>query len=87
MHVLSEAPFDLPYRVLLPPKVRGLLMGAGRSLSVHPPSVLRVMAHTMVTGQAAGVGAAVAAHRNSTPCADDVAAIQDALREQGVVLG
>jgi hypothetical protein len=44
--------FDIPYRCMLPRQVEGLVMGAGRSLSAKSPYLLRVMALTMVTGQA-----------------------------------
>jgi hypothetical protein len=47
--------------------VDGLLMGAGRSISTDNPSLLRVMAHTMVVGQAAGTAAAVAVKTGTTP--------------------
>ena len=70
---------DLPYRCLLPKKVDGLLMGAGRSISTANPSLLRVMAHTMVVGQAAGTAAAVAVKREETPRNVEVAAVQAAL--------
>lgn len=59
--------FDLPYRCLLPKRIDGLVMGAGRSVSAENPSLLRVMAHTMVAGQAAGAAAAVAARADRAP--------------------
>ena len=77
---------DLPYRCLLPKGVDGLLMGAGRSISTRNPSLLRVMAHTMVVGQGAGVAAAVAADTGTTPREVDIAAVQAEVRRQGVVV-
>jgi hypothetical protein len=79
--------FDVPYRCLVPRKVDGLLMGAGRSVSVEDPYLLRVMVLTMVVGQAAGVAAAVAAGTDTTPRAVDVCGVQAELRRQGVELG
>ncbi len=78
--------FDVPYRCLLPQHVDGLLMGAGRSVSTENPSLLRVMAHTMVVGQGAGVAAAVAANIGVGPREAGVGAIQAELERQGVVL-
>jgi len=74
---------DVPYRCLLPRSIDGLLMGAGRSVSTDNPSLLRVMAHTMVVGQGAGVAAAVAAGTGATPQSVDVGAVQAELRRQG----
>jgi hypothetical protein len=82
-----DATFDIPYRCLLPKRVEGLVMGAGRSLSQTNPFLLRVMALTMVTGQAAGVAAAVSADQGTTPGAVDVSCVQETLRDQGVELG
>jgi len=79
--------FDIPYRCLLPKKIDGLLMGAGRSVSADSPFILRCMGHTMTVGQGAGTAAAVAASAGVAPRAVDVGAVQDELRRQGVELG
>jgi ribulose 1,5-bisphosphate synthetase/thiazole synthase len=84
--VMREDSFDLPYRCTLPRQVDGLLMGAGRSLSTTHPSLLRVMVHTMVVGQAAGAAAAMAVKTGTTPQTIDVSAVQGELRRQGVCL-
>ena len=55
-------------------------MGAGRSVSTDNPSLLRVMAHTMVVGQAAGTAAAVCARQGVSPHAVTVSDVQAALR-------
>jgi hypothetical protein len=70
---------DLPYRCLLPRGIDGLLMGAGRTVSADNPSLLRVMVHTMVVGQAAGTAAAVAVRTGVEPRHVSVAAVQDEL--------
>jgi hypothetical protein len=85
--VMREDSFDLPYRCLLPRGVDGLLMGAGRSLSTENPSLLRVMVHTMVAGQAAGAAAAVTTRTGATPQTVDISAVQVELQRQGVRLG
>ncbi|MHB1356902.1 MAG: FAD-dependent oxidoreductase [Anaerolineae bacterium] len=82
--VCHDDSFDLPYRCLLPKRIQNLLVGAGRSISTNNPYLLRVMAHTMVVGQAAGTAAAVAASRGETPAGVDVRAVQTELQRQGV---
>jgi len=84
--VCREDSFDLPYRCLIPKGVEGLLMGAGRSISTDNPSLLRVMAHTMVVGQGAGVAAAMAVRTNTAPRLVDIQQVQSELRRQGVSL-
>jgi hypothetical protein len=84
VQALRRDSFDLPYRCLLPRGAEGLVMGAGRSVSSEDPRLLRVMAHTMVVGQAAGTAAAVAARSGRTLRDLDVGAIQQELRRQGV---
>ena len=83
---LFEDSFDVPYRCLLPRDLDGLIMGAGRSVSSDNPSVLRVMVHTMVVGQAAGTAGAIAAKTKATPQTLDVTAVQKELHNQGVEL-
>lgn len=77
--VLNTQPADLPYRCLLPKRIEGLLMGAGRSVSTDNPSLLRVMARTMVVGQAAGTAAAVAVRMGMTPRTVNIGAVQSEL--------
>ena len=75
--------FDVPYACLLPRRVEGLIMGAGRSVSAQNPSLLRVMAHTMVVGQGAGTAAAIAAKRGIAPRKLDAADIRAEIYAQG----
>lgn len=84
--VCHDDSFDVPYRCLVPRKIDGLLMGAGRSISTDNPYLLRVMAHTMVVGQGAGAAAAMAARTGATPRRVELQAVQAELRRQGVVL-
>jgi hypothetical protein len=85
VHVMQPDSFDLPWRIFLPKEIDGLVMGAGRSLSVYHPGLLRVMVHTMVAGQAAGVGAATAVKTGTTPQTVPVAAIQKGASDQGAL--
>jgi glycine/D-amino acid oxidase-like deaminating enzyme len=80
--------YDIPLRALLPQGVEGLVV-AGRCLSGshEAHSSYRVMPIVMATGQAAGVCAALAASRRSTPRAVPAPLVQAVLRRQGADLG
>ncbi len=82
--VLYDKTYDIPYRCLIPQKVDGLLMGSGRSVSQENPFLLRVMAMTMVVGQAAGAAGAVAAKTGLPPRNVDIKLLQNELKRQGV---
>lgn len=79
--------FQLPYRSLLPRDVDGLLV-AGRAIGGDPVShaAVRSMMCCTVTGQGAGVAAAVSLRRGEALHDLDVRAVQDELRRQGVRL-
>jgi hypothetical protein len=78
---------DLPYRILVPKVIENLLVG-GKAVSTDRDSYLRFLQITMVTGQAAGVAAAVCAQRGVTPrqLEGDVTELQDILVKQGAIL-
>ena len=80
--------YDIPLRCLLPQKTDGLLV-AGRCISgTHEAhSSYRVMPIVMATGHAAGVCAALAASRNSTPRAVPAGDVREELVRQGASLG
>ena len=84
--ICREDSFDLPYRCLIPTKIEGLLMGAGRSVSTENPSLLRVMVHTMMVGQAAGVASGMAVRRGETVGDVALGRGQEQLMHQGVNL-
>jgi len=86
VQALHADSFDVPYRCLLPRRIEGLLMGAGRSVSASDPFVLRTMVQTMAVGQGAGAAAAIAAQSGVTPRAVPMDAVQAELRRQGVAL-
>ncbi len=79
--------YDIPYRCLVPVKVDGIL-AAGKCVSTDRPSYLRYLHQTMVTGQAAGVAAALAAKKGIQPreLESDVSELQQILLDQGAVL-
>ena len=82
-----KAPYDVPYRCLVPLKIDNILVG-GRCVSGTHLAIggMRDMATCMVTGEGAGTAAALAAKSGVTPRNLDVKALQDALRAQGVKL-
>ena len=84
VQILHDKTYDIPYRCLIPKKVDGLLIGAGRSASQENPWLLRVMAMTMVVGQGAGAAAALCAKNNAIPRDLDIPTLQNELKNQGV---
>ncbi len=77
----------IPYRIMLPQGVSNLIC-PGRAVSVARDVLgpLRVMAPCMAMGEAAGVAAAQVVRGGTTFHAVDTAALQVALRRQGVIL-
>ena len=82
-----RAPYDIPYRILLPKDVEGLLV-AGRCVSTTFAALgaVRDQATCMSMGEAAGAAAAIAAQDGVTPRAVDVTKVQQALLAQGALL-
>ncbi len=79
--------YDIPYRCLVPRKVENLLV-AGKAISTDRASYARFLQLTMVTGQAAGVAAALSAREGITPrqLEADVTELQRVLQQQGAIL-
>jgi len=78
---------DIPYRCLVPREVENLLV-AGKAISARREAYQRFLMQTMVTGQAAGVAAALCARDNITPrmLEADVSELQRILIDQGAIL-
>ncbi len=78
---------SIPYGSLVPARLDGLL-APGRHVSCDPSShgFMREIPQCWVTGQAAGVAAAVALAQGVEPRAVDVGRVQALLRGQGVFL-
>ena len=78
---------SIPYGSLVPAQLDGIL-AAGRHLSCDPQThtFMREIPQCWVTGQAAGVAAALAADRGVQPREVDVPTLQRELARQGVVL-
>lgn len=85
VEVMPITSFDVPYRALVPLKVNGLL-AAGRCISMTQEADrwLRNQPQAMLTGQAAGIAAAISAANGTNPREVNVKQLQDALREREV---
>ena len=79
--------FDIPYGILVPQKVDGLLVGSAKSVSCVYQGLIRGMVGCMTCGQAAGAAAALAARKGVEPRALGIRGLQRLLIEQGVRLG
>ena len=79
--------YDIPYRCLLPRRIDRLLV-AGRCVSADhvAHASTRNTPACGITGQAAGLSAALAANRAVSPRALDVAELQKLLKDQGIPL-
>jgi hypothetical protein len=77
--------FDIPYRCLVPKKVEGLLV-AGRCISATHEALgaVRNIPPCLITGQAAGTAAALAAKKNVSPRELSTSVLRETLRSQGV---
>lgn len=83
----NKGSYAIPYRVMVPKKVENFL-AAGKCVSTDRSAYLRYLQQTMVTGQAAGVAAALCVKKNITPreLENDVTELQEILRSQGAIL-
>jgi hypothetical protein len=80
--------YHIPYRILLPKRIEGLLV-AGRCVStdhVAHASMRHQATGCMVTGHAAGSAAATAIQKGTTPRGLDVSKLQALLRSQGAII-
>ncbi len=80
--------YGIPYRCLLPQRVEGLLI-AGRCLSADHVAFAstRNVPACALTGEAAGLAAALAAQGGHWPRTLDVGTLQRRLSERGIKLG
>jgi hypothetical protein len=87
VHPRDGGSHDIPYRCLVPKIVENLLV-AGKPISTDRDAYHRFLQQTMVTGQAAGVAAAVCAKQEITPrqLEEDISEVQNILVKQGAIL-
>jgi hypothetical protein len=91
--VIAVASFDqqstteIPYRALLPKKVKNLIVASGRSFPNDSANPFRETAICVSIGQAAGVAAALSSNSGIPPHQLDRRNIQEELLKQGAYLG
>ena len=78
--------FDVPYRVLVPKEIDGLL-ACGRSAGRRPGSLIRGRPSMMQMGQVAGAAAALSVQASAPPRGIDVKELQRLLIDAGFHLG
>jgi len=80
--------FQIPYGCLIPSKLENIL-AAGRCVSAEflVADTLRLIPICWVTGQAAGVAAALSVKDKCTPRKVNISKLQNQLKQQGVFLG
>jgi hypothetical protein len=83
----TGAAYQIPYRILLPKKIRNLLV-AGRCCSLDRVALaaIRVMPPVFAMGQAAGTAAALCAKLDVAPADVPISQLQKHLLEDGAVL-
>jgi hypothetical protein len=77
---------DVPYRVMVPKKIDGLL-AVGRSAAGIPDTLLRNRTAIQHMGEVGGIAAAMAVKQGVAPRKLDVKALQRTLLKQGYYLG
>lgn len=83
----SNKAYEVPYRILLPKGIENLLVTGRCVSSTHEANAsLRVGAHVMALGQAAGTAAALAIKEKVTPRDLDIKLLQNTLVSQGQVI-
>ena len=79
--------FHIPYRIMLPTKVKNLLVACRAASATKTASgALRVTVSCMQLGEAAGVAAAMAAKDGISPDEIDVKALQKILVDGGSII-
>ena len=81
----NVSPYQIPYRVLIPPNVNGLLVPVAVSASHVGYSTIRMEPSWTALGQAAGVAAATAVKQKREVRDVDVAGLQDRLHALGAM--
>ena len=82
----STRPYQIPYRIMIPEQVDGLIVPVAASTSHVAFSSIRMEPTWMALGQAAGVAAHLALEHHLQPRQVPVGRLQEILRQQGQVL-
>jgi hypothetical protein len=85
--IAKNGAYQVPYRILVPKSTNGLLV-AGRCVSADRVAMgsIRQQAGCMVTGQAAGVAAALSVARGVQPRDVDISELQSSLVKSGALI-
>lgn len=78
---------EIPFGVMVPREVEGLIVPSGKSVSTDPVGLIRGMSRCMTLGEAAGVAAAIGARAGIPPAEVPIHEVQKQLVEQGAYLG
>jgi hypothetical protein len=79
--------YHIPYRCLVPRKIRNLLVGSRCISATHEAhSSLRIMPVVCAIGEAAGTAAAICARQGSAPGEIDIDILQKTLTDQGACI-
>ena len=78
---------EIPFGVMVPLEVEGLLVPSGKSAATDPVGLLRGMSRCMTLGVAAGVAAALGARTGVAPADVPIRDVQKQLAAQGAYLG
>ncbi len=79
-------PYEIPYQIMLPTRVDGLIVPVAASTTHVAFSSIRMEPTWMSLGQAAGVAADIAIDQNVSPRAIPISELQHRLAQQGQVL-
>lgn len=79
-------PYHIPYRVMVPKKIDGLIVPVAASTTHVAFSSIRMEPTWMCLGQAAGIAAALAIQHNTAPRSVPIQELQTLLTQQGAVL-
>lgn len=78
---------EVPFGIMVPREVQGLLVASGKSVSTDPVGLIRGMCPCMLLGEAAGVAAALGARAGTPPAQVPIHDVQKQLVAQGAYLG
>lgn len=79
-------PYEIPYRILIPEKIDGLIVPVAASTTHVAFSSIRMEPTWMALGQAAGTAAHLAIQASTEPRAVSINALQTHLLQQGQVI-
>lgn len=85
----GDSPYgaEMPFGIMVPKEIEGVLVASGKSVSTEPVGIVRGMSRCMTLGEAAGVAAAIAAGSQTSPDNVPIRDIQRQLVRQGAYLG